>query len=64
MILRKVLPLKKSIEECRQDMIELAGKKGLSDPQVIKISEQLDGEIIMWQNFIYDIHLLSKEKSL
>jgi hypothetical protein len=43
MILRKVLALKNSINEYRQNMVELAGKKGLSDPQVKRISQQLDG---------------------
>lgn len=61
MILRKVLALKNSINEYRQNMVELAGKKGLSDPQVIRISQQLDGEIIKWEKFIQEIHPLSKE---
>ncbi|TDL91740.1 aspartyl-phosphate phosphatase Spo0E family protein [Vibrio vulnificus] len=41
-------------------MFKLAGKKGLSDPQVIKISQQLDGEIVMWQKIIQEIHPLAK----
>ncbi|MGE7763091.1 Spo0E family sporulation regulatory protein-aspartic acid phosphatase [Peribacillus sp. NPDC097895] len=45
-----------SQEEYRQEMFKLAGKKGLSDPQIIKISQQLDGEIVMWQKIIQEIH--------
>ncbi|MGZ9818076.1 aspartyl-phosphate phosphatase Spo0E family protein [Peribacillus simplex] len=60
MILRKVLALRKNIGEYRQEMFKLAGKKGLSDPQVIKISQQLDGEIVMWQKIIQEIHPLAK----
>ncbi len=56
MILGKVVALKNSINEYRQNMIELAGKRGLSDPQVIRISQQLDEEIIKWQKFIHEIH--------
>ena len=56
MILKEVLDLSKSIDHCRIDMYELAKKKGLSDPDVIKISEQLDREIIMLQKILYTIY--------
>ena len=52
MILSKLLALGKSIDEHRHDMYELAKEKGLSDPQTIKISQQLDREIIMWQKLV------------
>ena len=60
MILRKVLDLRKNIGEYRQELVKLAGKKDLTDPQVIKISQQLDGEIVMWQKIIQEIHPLTK----
>ena len=52
MISRKLLALRKSIDKHRHDMYELAKEKGLSDPQIIKISQQLDREIIMWQKLV------------
>lgn len=45
MILREALDLSKSIADYRVDMYELAKDKGFSDPDVIKISQQLDYEI-------------------
>lgn len=55
MIVRNALALKHSIDESRQDMYELARKKGISDPQVIKISQQLDKQIIKFQKITHDI---------
>ncbi|MEI4828966.1 aspartyl-phosphate phosphatase Spo0E family protein [Bacillus sp. FJAT-53711] len=52
MISRKLLALNKSIDEHRYDMYELAKEKGLLDPQIIKISQQLDREIIIWQKSV------------
>ncbi|MFE4706831.1 Spo0E family sporulation regulatory protein-aspartic acid phosphatase [Peribacillus simplex] len=63
MILRNVLALRESIEEYRQSMSELAKKKGISDPHVIKISQQLDGKITILQRIINDTQSLSKAKS-
>ncbi|WMX58611.1 aspartyl-phosphate phosphatase Spo0E family protein [Peribacillus sp. R9-11] len=45
----RVLALRKSIDEYRQDMFDLAVKKGLTSPEVIKISQKLDSEILLWQ---------------
>ncbi|WP_440602764.1 aspartyl-phosphate phosphatase Spo0E family protein [Bacillus sp. GB_SG_008] len=50
--LRKLLALNKSIDEHRHDMYEFAKEKSLSDPQIIKISQQLDREIIIWQKSV------------
>ncbi|MBT2667270.1 aspartyl-phosphate phosphatase Spo0E family protein [Bacillus sp. ISL-4] len=63
MILRNVLALRESIEEYRQNMSELAKKKGISDPNVIKISQQLDGKITILQKIVNDTQTLSKAKS-
>lgn len=53
MILRNVLALRNSIAEYRKRMYELAREKDLSDPDVVKISQQLDNKIIMLQKAIY-----------
>jgi hypothetical protein len=63
MVLRNVLALRESIDEYRQRMYELAKKKGISDPHVVKISQQLDGKIIMLQKIMCDTQSLSKAKS-
>ncbi|MEH7683455.1 Spo0E family sporulation regulatory protein-aspartic acid phosphatase, partial [Priestia megaterium] len=42
MILREVLDLSKSIANYRLDMYELAKNKGFSDPDVLKINQQLE----------------------
>ncbi|MFC6604445.1 Spo0E family sporulation regulatory protein-aspartic acid phosphatase [Ectobacillus funiculus] len=52
MILRSALDLSKSIDDYRLDMYELAKNKGLSDPDVIKISYQLDRKIILLQKML------------
>ncbi|PEK98847.1 aspartyl-phosphate phosphatase Spo0E family protein [Bacillus sp. AFS017336] len=52
MRLRKLLVLNKSIDEQRDAMYELVKEKGLSDPQIIKVSQQLDRKIIKWQKLI------------
>ena len=56
MILKDALDLSKSIDDYRSDMSKLAKEKGLSDPDVIKISDQLDRKIIMLQKIINTIH--------
>jgi len=55
MILKEELDLIKSINECRLEMYELASNKGFSEPEVIKISHQLDRKIIMLQKMMYAI---------
>lgn len=63
MILKGTLDLIKSINDCRLDMYELAKKKGFTDPDVIKISDQLDKKIIMLQKMKYTIHPSHSETS-
>ncbi|MBT2701305.1 aspartyl-phosphate phosphatase Spo0E family protein [Bacillus sp. ISL-40] len=58
MILREALDLSKSIANCRLDMHELAKDKGFSDPDVIKISQQLDSKISNIQKILYKIRSL------
>ncbi|MBA9025566.1 aspartyl-phosphate phosphatase Spo0E family protein [Peribacillus huizhouensis] len=49
MVLNNILDLKKSIDEDRLVMYELAKNKALSDFDVIKISQRIDRKIIMVQ---------------
>lgn len=52
MILKDALDLCKSIKKQRQFMHKLAENKGMSDPEVIQISQQLDGQIIKLQKIM------------
>ncbi len=47
---RHHLDLETSIEQLRQQMIELAGQHGLSSDAVLGVSQQLDKYIMMAQN--------------
>ncbi|WP_078410534.1 aspartyl-phosphate phosphatase Spo0E family protein [Priestia abyssalis] len=64
MILGIVSALRETIDEYRQSMYELAKKKGISDPHVIKISQKLDRKIIMLQKIMYHLQPSSTAKSL
>ncbi|SIS06577.1 Spo0E like sporulation regulatory protein [Peribacillus simplex] len=56
MILKTVLELSKMINGHRQDMYVLTKIKGTSHPEVIKVSQQLDEDIIRLQNIIGEIN--------
>ncbi|CAH0238995.1 hypothetical protein SRABI84_02832 [Peribacillus simplex] len=56
MILKKILELSKMIDGHRQDIYVLTKNKGTSHPEVIKISQQLDEDIIRMQNIIDEIN--------
>lgn len=53
MALKKVLDLSRGIDNCRMAMYELAKDKELSDPAVVKISQQLDRKIMKLQKLMY-----------
>lgn len=53
MILKKALELRRSIERYRRNMNELATNKGISHPDVIRMSQNLDEEIIILQKILY-----------
>ncbi|WP_078410141.1 aspartyl-phosphate phosphatase Spo0E family protein [Priestia abyssalis] len=55
MILKNAQDLMRGITQDRKDMYELTKIKGLSDPEVIRISERLDRKIIMLQKMINSI---------
>lgn len=46
----KILDLINSIREYRKDMYDVAKNKGISHPDVLKISQQLDKKIILFQS--------------
>ncbi|MCU7746782.1 aspartyl-phosphate phosphatase Spo0E family protein [Priestia megaterium] len=55
MILREALNLSKSIANYRMDMYKLTKEKSFSDPDVIKISQQLEFKIQNIKNISKDI---------
>jgi hypothetical protein len=55
MILREALDLSKSIANDRMDMYELTKDKSFSDPDVIKISQQLEFKIQNIKNILKNI---------
>jgi len=57
MILKDVVQLSNSIEECKNKMYELVKSKDFSNIEVIKISQQLDIKIAMLQKIINKRHL-------
>ncbi|WP_210610862.1 aspartyl-phosphate phosphatase Spo0E family protein [Priestia flexa] len=61
MIIKRTLDLMESIDECRQNMYELAQKRDLSDPEMIDISQQSDIKIAIFQNIIYKIPIFPIE---
>ncbi|WP_397443902.1 aspartyl-phosphate phosphatase Spo0E family protein [Peribacillus aracenensis] len=60
--LRNELNLKESIEAYRLIMYKLAKKNGLSDSHVIKISQQLDKKINMFQKNHVDSTFVKSKK--
>ncbi|MDR7076812.1 hypothetical protein J2Y03_001835 [Neobacillus niacini] len=57
MMLAKLLQLTSKIDKLKAEMINIASSKGLEDKQVLKISQNLDREILVLQRI-----LLNKEK--
>lgn len=57
MILKDVVQLSNSIEECKNKMYELVKSKDFSNIEVIKMSQQLDIKIAMLQKIINKRHL-------
>ena len=57
MILKDVVQLSNSIEECKNKMDELVKSKDFSNIEVIKMSQQLDIKIAMLQKIINKRHL-------
>ncbi|WP_230203683.1 aspartyl-phosphate phosphatase Spo0E family protein [Bacillus massiliigorillae] len=49
MMLAKLLHLSRRIRKLRSEMIYVASQKGLKDKEVVRISQDLDREIIVLQ---------------
>lgn len=64
MLLKNALELSKSINEDRRIMHETVQNKGMSDPEVRKISQQLDRKISMLQKMMNEMDVLQRESSL
>ena len=60
MMLKNALDLRKDIREHRNDLYVLAKSKGLSHPEVFKISQQIDEEIFLLQKIIREISTFKK----
>ncbi|WP_121610682.1 Spo0E family sporulation regulatory protein-aspartic acid phosphatase [Mesobacillus foraminis] len=56
MILKEALDLSKSIANYRLHLYELGKIKGSSDPDVIKMRQQLDSKIITIEKVIGKVH--------
>lgn len=63
MLLKNALELSKSINEDRRIMHEAVQNKGMADPEVRKISQQLDRKIIMLQKMMNEMDSLPGESS-
>jgi hypothetical protein len=63
MILKQVLDLRRSIDEYRRNLNDLRRNKGLSNPDVIRLSQKLDEEIVMYQKILYKIHPFGRKFS-
>ncbi|MFJ7308859.1 Spo0E family sporulation regulatory protein-aspartic acid phosphatase [Peribacillus frigoritolerans] len=55
MFFKKILDLRKRIEGNRQKMYVLAMNKGVADPETIKISQELDRQILSFQKILAEI---------
>lgn len=53
MFFKNSLILKSAIDEYRQNMHKLAKEKGVLDPEVIKISQELDMKIVILQKVLF-----------
>ncbi|WP_369010692.1 aspartyl-phosphate phosphatase Spo0E family protein [Peribacillus butanolivorans] len=52
MLLAKLLQLTSKIDKLKAEMINIASSKGLGDKQVLKISQDLDREILVLQRIL------------
>ncbi len=64
MLLKNALELSKSINEDRRIMYDALQKKGISDPEVRKISQQLNKKIIALQKMMNEMDSMLGESSL
>jgi cupin superfamily acireductone dioxygenase involved in methionine salvage len=55
-ILKRALDLRRSIDEYRRNINDLATNKGISNPEVIRLNQELDKKIIILQKMLVEIH--------
>lgn len=55
-ILKRVLDLRRSIDEYWRNINDLATNKGISNPEVIRLNQELDKKIIILQKMLVEIH--------
>ncbi|MDR4946025.1 hypothetical protein [Neobacillus cucumis] len=60
MILKNALELSKRINSYRQGLDELKRTKGPSDPGVIKLSQQIDRDMVMLQKIMHELRSLQQ----
>lgn len=53
MILNRTLELCENIQQLREKMYRIAEHKGISDPEILKISMLLDNQILSLQKILY-----------
>lgn len=55
-ILKRALDLRRSIDEYRRNINDLATNKGISNPEVIRLNQELVKKIIILQKMLVEIH--------
>ncbi|MEW9673713.1 Spo0E family sporulation regulatory protein-aspartic acid phosphatase [Ammoniphilus sp. 3BR4] len=60
----KLVNLKHKLENEREIMHELALKKGLSDPEVVKVSQEIDQLVLNLQKMVASLGLHRKEEKI
>ncbi|WP_345790881.1 aspartyl-phosphate phosphatase Spo0E family protein [Neobacillus drentensis] len=60
MILKNAIELSKRINSYRQSLVELKRNKGPSDPDVLKLSKQLDRDIVMLHIIMCELRSLKQ----
>lgn len=55
-ILKRALDLRRSIDEYRRNINDLATNKGIPNPEVIRLNQELDKKIIILQKMLVEIH--------
>lgn len=53
MLLLEISRMREDVENLRREMCNLAKIKGLSDPEVVRKSQELDKKILIMQQMVY-----------
>lgn len=60
MLLRKLVNLKHKLEHERETMHTMTLKKGFSNPEVVKVSQEIDQLVFSLQQMVASVGTLSK----